>query len=266
VKVGTFVDTGKGRPYRLSSVPYRWVLHTIECPPGTDVEPVARAHQYPPHFWVNMPDRQIVQTIDTTLAAQALAHPAGSVETNHARALQVEIAAYASEVTTYPLKWWAWLGDALIAPVARHHGVNLGERARFVPYPQSYGVHATQRFSSAHWLIFNGVCGHQHVPANDHGDPGLVPIDLICNSTAPAPPDTTDPVPDRPESEHMILVKRGARRCLLYPSGLLIFVIGDQPGEIPRWEPSDETWKDLVIVNEKVRKQLGLDVDKIPRK
>jgi hypothetical protein len=37
--------------------------------------------------------------------------------------------------------------------------------------PASYGA-SPARMSFAEWQAFKGWCGHQHVPENDHGDPG----------------------------------------------------------------------------------------------
>lgn len=42
--------------------------------------------------------------------------------------------------------------------------------ARWVAYPGSYGVRAAQRLSSAAFRDARGVVGHQHAPANNHGD------------------------------------------------------------------------------------------------
>lgn len=41
---------------------------------------------------------------------------------------------------------------------------------RWVSHPASYGVHAPQRLGSAAFRAIRGVCGHQHAPANSHGD------------------------------------------------------------------------------------------------
>ena len=40
----------------------------------------------------------------------------------------------------------------------------------WVPYPASYGVRARQRLSSAAFRSARGILGHQHAPANSHGD------------------------------------------------------------------------------------------------
>ncbi|HEY6222818.1 MAG TPA: hypothetical protein VIW26_03470, partial [Gemmatimonadales bacterium] len=44
------------------------------------------------------------------------------------------------------------------------------------------------RFTAAAWLAFDGWCGHQHVPNNDHGDPGAIDIARLLAIAAPTPP------------------------------------------------------------------------------
>lgn len=39
-------------------------------------------------------------------------------------------------------------------------------------FPDSWGDQAPQRLTVAAWLAYRGVHGHQHVPGNNHGDPG----------------------------------------------------------------------------------------------
>ena len=182
---------GIGRPYRLT-VPWRWALHAIQCDPNYDPTSLARTHANPPHFWVSMPRRIIVQTVDTDLAARALAHPEGTVETNHARAIQVEIAGRAEDVATYPADWWTWLRDALLVPVAAHHGINLAHQPPlWAESARSYGTRSQTRMTDAEWLSFDGLCGHQHVPANSHWDPGPIPAHLLAPTGAPEPEELT---------------------------------------------------------------------------
>jgi hypothetical protein len=68
------------------------------------------------------------------------------------------------------------LGDYL-ADMHERHGIRL-EAPTFLPYPDSYGD-SRVRFTFAQWRNFYGVCGHQHVPENDHGDPGDIDIDRV---------------------------------------------------------------------------------------
>lgn len=62
---------------------------------------------------------------------------------------------------------------------------------RWVTYPQSYGVRASQRLTSAEFRDARGILGHQHAPANNHGDPGaLVGLDeAIAYGAGSALPD-----------------------------------------------------------------------------
>ena len=46
--------------------------------------------------------------------------------------------------------------------------------------PASYG-NSPARMSFAEWRNFKGICGHQHIPENVHGDPGNLPIDKILD-------------------------------------------------------------------------------------
>lgn len=182
----------KGAPYRLTCPP-KWVLHSIECRPDfgrKGLVTAASQHPHPPHFWVDMVNRIIVQTIDTNRSAEALAHPRGAtVETNHAQARQVEIAGWAKDFGTYPDDWFLWLRDALLIPVAEADGIDLHDWPLFPPYPDSYGNNGV-RFSDQQWLDHNGGCGHMHVPGgNDHGDPGAVKAHLL----KPPPEDDMTP-------------------------------------------------------------------------
>jgi len=182
------VRPGIGYPYRLTT-PWRWTLHTIECDPHYDPTGLARTHANPPHFWVCLPKQIIVQTIDTDRSGRAL-KGSSRVETNHARAVQVEIAGRAADTATYPAAWWEWLRDALLIPVAEHHGINLANQPPlWAESARAYGTSSQTRMSIAEWYAFDGLCGHQHVPDNSHWDPGPVPAHLLKPATAPAPPD-----------------------------------------------------------------------------
>jgi len=55
-------------------------------------------------------------------------------------------------------------------------GVSPETSVRWVPYPESYGVGASQRLSLAQYGSVTGVIGHMHAPVNDHGDPGSVNV------------------------------------------------------------------------------------------
>lgn len=119
-------------------------------------------------------------------SARALRNTAGGVETNTLNAVQVELIGTCDPPThkrwgrTPHIYWpeapeWA-LRDlaAFLADMHKRHGVKL-EAPRFLAYPASFGD-SPVRFSFAQWRNFYGVCGHQHVPENSHGDPGALNI------------------------------------------------------------------------------------------
>lgn len=175
-----------GGTYRLASVPWRWVTHTDEVP-GADIVDLARRHEFPPHFWADPRRKILVQIIDTARSAYALAHPRGTVETNHAHAIQVEINGRADQAHTWPVEWLDWLADTLIAPVARHHGINLDHVRQ--GHRSGEGIvlaseRSPIRMSATQWLAYDGICGHQHVPVNDHWDPGGLDIAHIARRAA----------------------------------------------------------------------------------
>jgi hypothetical protein len=48
------------------------------------------------------------------------------------------------------------------------------------------------------WTRFNGWCGHQHVPNNDHGDPGNIDIGYLLQRGAPQTQGVVKPMYDPP--------------------------------------------------------------------
>ena len=70
------------------------------------------------------------------------------------------------------------------------HGVPLTSGVAFKAYPGSYGSNGV-RMGNAKWSSFRGHCGHQHVPENDHGDPGALPMAAILTAAAGTPAAST---------------------------------------------------------------------------
>lgn len=132
------------------------------------------------------------QHFDFDTSSRALVNRSGGVETNTLNVCQVEIvgtcdpsthakwakAGYA-HLYTPDLPDWAIRDLAAFARWAHEeHGVPLSSGVTFKAYPGSYGSNGV-RLSNAKWENFRGHCGHQHVPENDHGDPGLLPMAAI---------------------------------------------------------------------------------------
>lgn len=80
---------------------------------------------------------------------------------------------------------------------------------KFVPWQRD------NRMTAAQWSAFKGVCGHQHVPANDHTDPGEINIvrllELVRNplgSASVAKPVPPKPIPSTPTKEIINMDKK----------------------------------------------------------
>jgi hypothetical protein len=163
-------------------------------------------------------------------SSRALVNLSGGVETNTQNAPQVELIGtcdpkhgtswngegrylagrdyvYWAKATDAQL---AWLAD-FVADQHHRHGLQL-VTAKFNPYPSSYGTNNGDRFTFAEWNAAVGICGHQHVPENLHGDPGYINVPRVIElakailgtpvelppepepTPTPDPDPTTDPV------------------------------------------------------------------------
>lgn len=151
------------------------------------------------------------QHFDFDVSSRALVNRSGGVETNTLNVVQVEIVGTCDPAThkkwgstphlyTPDLPDWAVRDLAAFAKWAQdHHGVPLTSGVTFKPYPSSYGSNGV-RMSGAKWNSYRGHCGHQHVPENDHGDPGLLPMGAIlarAKGYTPTSPSKEEPDMDK---------------------------------------------------------------------
>lgn len=137
-----------------------------------------------PHFTVHR-DGTIRQHIDTSRSSKALVNKSGGVQTNNAGAIQIEFIgscdkAYAKKHGLFFTedatdKDLAGLAKVL-AWISKTHGVPLTASGLNWPTSNAAYAGAPQRMSFAKWNSYKGVCGHTHVPENDHWDPGNFPI------------------------------------------------------------------------------------------
>jgi hypothetical protein len=137
------------------------------------------------------------QHYDVDESARALANKLGGVETNTANVFQIELVGTCDD--SKKTDWegrragisylhWPTAPDWALAEVAwlvrwlhDYHAVPLTCVSNWLAYgkdsrrpgvtPASYGA-SPARMSMSAWRSFKGWCGHQHVPENDHGDPG----------------------------------------------------------------------------------------------
>lgn len=149
------------------------------------------------------------QHFEIDVSSRALVNLRGGVETNTNNICQVELVGTCDPATH---KQWAASGrnhiywpeapDWALAGVAdflrwmkQNHSVPLTAAKTWLPYPKSSG-NSSARMSNSEWNAFRGVCGHMHVPENEHGDPGAIDIgDLMTLAGKPATSATYEPFP-----------------------------------------------------------------------
>lgn len=166
--------------------PDKIVLHTTEGGWDSSMS-VFRSRLTAPHVMAAPPSHpdgpRIVQFIPLDRSGYALRNDAGGAETNRDQVLQVEIVWYAARARELTGRDLDWLGREVVGPLIEHADGDIRLTA-----PTFYGPDAgwtlasssaRQRMSTTEWDNFNGVCGHQHVPENDHWDPGAIDIDRI---------------------------------------------------------------------------------------
>lgn len=160
----------------------------------------------------DIPNRKLrwYQHYDFDQSSRALVNAAGGVETNTANAVQVELVGTCDERKSVTwdgkragvdyLFWpdapdWALAELALFVKWARdNHGVKAQSTVTWKPYNKgqvggSYGANGV-RLTGAQWGRYYGWLGHQHVPENDHGDPGDLDFARVLehvNGTAQPP-------------------------------------------------------------------------------
>ena len=123
-----------------------------------------------PHFTLNPKTGELWQHVPVNRSARSLEHPAGTVETNRAHAIQVELIGFAKDSGSWPDSSYA-----RIAKLARWIEANTG-----VPRKCSVTFSNTpKRLTDSAWLGYSGHLGHQHVPNNHHWDPGKLDIKKV---------------------------------------------------------------------------------------
>ena len=166
------------------------VIHSTEGTGWTNYQNGSVA----PHFTIEPKSGEIHQHVSLAYAARALAHPSGTPETNRAGAIQIETIG-TCDPNNKGKGSWNYLPDMdsqqcanIAALLQMIHGaipaIPLTRSVEFEPYPDPGYGDGHPRMSNSTWSSYKGVCGHQHVPSNSHGDPGDIPIDEILNGTS----------------------------------------------------------------------------------
>ena len=166
--------------------PFRGVIHTTEDKTYTPSTTSYYGHHNPPHFTLVMDGQKarFYQHFPITVAARALEHNAGTVDTNQRSAIQIEIAWTAAEIADLPEamieRLWDWMRWSELQT-----GIKSSQYSQFVGEVEGKGYHSSSRMSNDEWIAYNGWCGHQHVPGNKHWDPGKLDIGRLSQDQAP---------------------------------------------------------------------------------
>jgi hypothetical protein len=150
--------------------PPKLVWHTTE---GSSIEGAIGAyheHNSWPHFTLDAKSGQLMQHLPMNRAGRALEHRPGTVETNRAHVIQVELVGFARESSGWGDERYERIGRLARAIEA---AVGVPRRA-FATFTVG-----GQRLGDSAWLHGAGHCGHQHVPHNNHSDPGALRMDRI---------------------------------------------------------------------------------------
>lgn len=155
--------------------PWRGVLHTTEGNTAEDAIAVFKKKNFWSHFTIDPATDRVVQHITLSRGARAL-QAAKGVATNSARAIQIEIVGRAARADRLTADQLEFIRGVMLrieekAPIARRSGLT------FVGSPGlTKTVRLKDKAEDSEWARFAGWCGHQHVPANTHWDPGAIDI------------------------------------------------------------------------------------------
>jgi len=191
--------------------PPRGVLHTTQSWGYTPSVSNYYGHRNPPHVTIDR-DGSIYQHFPANRAARGLKHPRFRPHTNRRSAFQIEVVGFAQN-PDYPIEQVEALQD-VIGWVTDNLGV---EREAPLPFigSEGWGTDAPSRMKSQDWKNFNAWCGHQHVPWNDHWDPGAIdPEEFILTSWK----EPGDPVRNRGDAVSVARFQGGERQAVTVSS------------------------------------------------
>ena len=166
----------------VSGYAMKGVLHTTEGSSATGAIGAYTSNNSWPHFTVGQ-DGLVYQHIALSSAARALMNLSGGVETNRGGAIQIEVVGFASKPQWPAVQVTAL--KALMRWIEAQTGIK--QTGPLFGGSNQAGLKNSLEFSNSYWTTFNGWCGHQHVPENDHWDPGAIAISSLFDVNPPAP-------------------------------------------------------------------------------
>lgn len=131
------------------------------------------------------------QHVPLDSASFSLRNQAGGVQTNRDYVWQWELIGTCDPARRSELYFWPEADDAVLADLARKVIVPLSTAMKiplraptWKAYPSSYG-RSNVRMSGPEFDSYSGWLGHEHVPENAHGDPGLFPWGRLLRLAQP---------------------------------------------------------------------------------
>ncbi len=168
-----------GLPYDEFDDP-KALLHTTE---GSSIDGAVQAYRaYPPQLIVDPVRRRKVQHIPLNRGGYAL----WNGDADDSRCFQVEIVGFASQTHLWSDDVLRWLGEELARPLHEYGGVPYVvvwkgfRRDGEMPYPLASSA-SPLRLTQGELDSFSGFLGHQHVPGDDHWDPGGLNVGRILD-------------------------------------------------------------------------------------
>jgi hypothetical protein len=153
----------------------RGVLHTTEGPTFAGARQAFVNNNSWPHFTVTFEKDffEAFQHLPIDVASRTLKHPSGTVETNRQSAIQIEIVGGAKNAPNFSQEYLKGIAK-LMRWIEANAGVKRQTSVQFLAPPAN-----DVRLSDKKWLNYEGWLGHQHVPHNDHSDPGKIDINTL---------------------------------------------------------------------------------------
>jgi hypothetical protein len=173
---------------------HKFIVHTTE---GTTLDSAfdTRAqNEDAAHFILEVKDghERLVQTIPINRAARSLEHPSGTLETNRANCIQVEVVGFTDpdlakrlgHPELYVGNWAPAVYKAiheLMSWVHQNFGVPMESDHPFPGHP------GFARLSQQDFVNAVGLLGHCHAASNSHTDPGPLNAGLVLKGPHPVP-------------------------------------------------------------------------------
>ncbi|MDC0759248.1 hemopexin repeat-containing protein [Brevibacillus sp. AG] len=162
---------------KYKPMPWRGVLHTTEGDNLSGAEGEFDSKRIWPHLVIDPKTLKIVQYIPLNVGARSMGDAGGTLASNSAHCVQIEIVGRAKDSPNLPPEHLAFIREVMrqvddLVPIPRRSGRTFLNEA---------GVNANpgNRMSVQEWTVFSGWCGHQHVPGQNHWDPGAIDIDSL---------------------------------------------------------------------------------------